>query len=290
MTELPVVDLAASSAADAIDRACRDVGFFVLRGHGLTDDDGMALLDAARKVLATPASQIETMLAADDPNFRGFEIAGQRLAFEIGREAEVGRRLVGPNQWPECDEAARATVEAHFSRCTDICDQLLALLVESRRLGPAFETADVFGGPAHLRLWRYPEGHIDLPSHADHGFLTLLIAPDAGLEIQMGDGSFVAAPSAGGAEVLVNVARLLAHCSAGEYLPAVHRVRSASPNERYSAAFFYAPADHLRIAPPADESAEPRTVGDYIDWGYTWQHRVNAGETVADATDGAIDR
>jgi isopenicillin N synthase-like dioxygenase len=34
---IPTVDLTQPDAAQAIDRACRDAGFFYLRGHGLPD-------------------------------------------------------------------------------------------------------------------------------------------------------------------------------------------------------------------------------------------------------------
>jgi len=287
---LPVVDLADSGAVDELDRACREVGFFRLVGHGLTDDDGALLIEASRELLATPSAEIDTMLVADDTNFRGFEVAGERLAFEIGREgSEDGRHLVGPNRWPECGPVAKSTIEVHYDAFTVIGNRILSLLIEARRLGPELDDRTVTGGPAHLRLWRYPPGHIELPAHADHGFLTLLIAPEAGLEVQSPDGSFFAAPPVGGEELLVNVARLLAHASGDAYLPAVHRVRSNSAVERFSAPFFYAPADDLLIAPPADTSDQAQSVGDYIHWGYTWQHRVNAGASVEDATDGALE-
>ena len=288
--DIPLVDLSDADAVDAIDTACCEVGFFRLVGHGLCDDDGASLIDAARQILAMTASQIDMMLVADDPNFRGFETAGERLAFEIGREGlSEGRQLYGPNRWPECDSSTRSTIERHYDRCTSIGDRLLALLIQAGRLGPEVEGREVTGGPAHLRLWRYPRGHIDLPPHADHGFLTLLVAPEVGLEVQAADGSFFSAPPAGGEELLVNVARLLAYASGDAYLPAVHRVRSDSDVERFSAPFFHAPADDLPRAPPADGSGEPRSVGDYIHWGYTWQHRVNAGASVSDATRGALE-
>lgn len=289
--EIPVVDLRAADVVDRLDRACREVGFLALVGHGLDDADGARVIDAARTVLSVGAGVVDRLLVDADPNFRGYERAEGRLAFEIGREqATAASSLCGPNRWPEVEgiDAARAVLETHFGACSSVAERITTQLVAAGHL-PGLAGRDHRGGPAHLRVWRYPPGRIDLPAHADHGFLTLLVAPEPGLEVMGPDGRFHGAPRAGGSLVLVNVGRLLAHASAGRYRATVHRVRSDVGAERYSAPFFHAPRDDLQIAPPREGDRAPRTVGAYVEWGYSWQRRVNAGDSVADATDGLVE-
>jgi isopenicillin N synthase-like dioxygenase len=287
---LPVVDLSAppALAARTLDEACAQVGFVALTGHGLTDSDGSEVVAAARELFDVELEEKRRLDLSRDVNFRGYEFAGEREAFEIGRESpNDGRILCGPNRWAESVRPpARAIIEEYYRRCTQVADQLVELLLLEGGLGPEWDEGAAADGIGHLRLWRYPPGQVDLPAHADHGFFTLLLAPEPGLEIQASDGTFFPAPLAAGELLVVNVGRLLSYVSGGRYLATVHRVRSTANTPRISVPFFHAPNDALRVAPPAAGQKRRRTVGEYIHWGYTWQREVNVGASVEDATDG----
>ena len=51
-SEMAVVDISAPDAPDAIDRACRAMGFFALGGHGIDGARRERLLAAARELFA----------------------------------------------------------------------------------------------------------------------------------------------------------------------------------------------------------------------------------------------
>lgn len=62
MSRVPLVDLSGSfepgsrrdEAVDAIGRACEDVGFLVITGHGVDDGVAQRIDDASRRFLALP--------------------------------------------------------------------------------------------------------------------------------------------------------------------------------------------------------------------------------------------
>ncbi len=284
MSTVVEVDVSSPSFVADLDRAWQTSGFVSLRGHGLDDAEGRSIIEATKQLFAVPHTTKRRLDVARDRNHRGYELLDGRQAFEIGRtKPDDGRGLCGPNRWPDSGVTpeARRLIDDYFDHCRVVCSQISEALVGV----PSAPPNDV----AHLRAWCYQPGAIELPPHADHGFLTLLPAPTAGLEIRDGSGRFEPAPPASGSALLMNVGRLLHHVSNGRYQPTVHRVRSSSAVARHSLAFFYAPNDDLRIGPPLGANRDSSTVGEYIAWGYSWQGAVNAGGDVPSASDDAVD-
>src|SRR5918998_3028684 len=309
---LPLIDIGAlrvasspegrADVAEAIDAACRDVGFFQVTGHGV-EPGRLAELDRlAREYFAQPAPVKERIsMARGGPAWRGwFPLGGEltdgrpdaKEGIYFGAElpsdhphVAAGRPLHGPNLFPVEPSGLRPAVLDWMDAMAD----LGALLLRAIALGLGLESdwfaTTVTADPTLLfRIFHYPpadEQGWGVAEHTDYGLLTILAqdrhgglegrGPDGGIEVP-------AAPD----EFVVNLGDMLERMTAGRYRSTPHRVRNTSGRARLSFPFFLdpswdavCPALPLADAPPRDDDnvtrwdgADPRgwhgTYGDYL--------------------------
>jgi len=291
---IPVVDLAASRAADAIGRACRDTGFFYVANHGVPQ----ALIDAqfehARRFFALPLDRKLAIHMKKSAATAGYEpIEGQVLdsqdasaekappdlkeSFYCGMElpddhpwAKRRMRSFGHNQWP--DEGGnmrgfRSQTLRYQEAMRSLGDRVLAQLALSLELPQEF-FAPFYEMPSiTLRLLCYPPhprharaNQLGAGAHTDWGGITLL-AQDGlgGLEVRNVEGEWIRARPVEGTFV-VNLGDLMQRWTNNVYRSNMHRVRNnSSTRERYSIPFFYGPGPDARIEclPSCTDDAHP---------------------------------
>jgi isopenicillin N synthase-like dioxygenase len=79
MNDLPFIDVAAVNAGDvaALGRACREIGFFYVTGHGIPTDRVFA---AAHAFFALPIAEKQQLSIKRSPHNRGYVgLGGERL-------------------------------------------------------------------------------------------------------------------------------------------------------------------------------------------------------------------
>ncbi|MFD4412259.1 isopenicillin N synthase family dioxygenase [Streptomyces sp. NPDC058466] len=280
--QLPIIDLSAADRGPQarallhaqLHSAAHDVGFFQLVGHGVTDAETGALLQAMHRFFALPEADRLAIDNVNSPHFRGYTRTGDELTggsrdwrdqLDIGAERAArvpgpGEPaywwLEGPNQWPDALPELRAAALAWIDRLSSVAARLLReLLVAIGAPGDFYEP--VFGERAHphLKLVRYPGSAGDgadqgVGAHKDYGFLTLLLQDQVGgLQVQREDGLFHDVPPLPGAFV-VNLGELLEVATNGYLIATNHRVVSpAGATERFSVPFFYNPRLDARVEP-----------------------------------------
>ncbi|MEU8977736.1 isopenicillin N synthase family dioxygenase [Streptomyces sp. NPDC058251] len=280
--QLPIIDLSAADRGPQarallhaqLHSAAHDVGFFQLVGHGVTDAETGALLQAMHRFFALPEADRLAIDNVNSPHFRGYTRTGDELTggsrdwrdqLDIGAERAArvpgpGEPaywwLEGPNQWPDALPELRAAALAWIDRLSSVAARLLReLLVAIGAPGDFYEP--VFGERAHphLKLVRYPGSADDgadqgVGAHKDYGFLTLLLQDQVGgLQVQREDGLFHDVPPLPGAFV-VNLGELLEVATNGYLIATNHRVVSpAGATERFSVPFFYNPRLDARVEP-----------------------------------------
>lgn len=246
----------------------RDVGFFYLTGHGISQQTQQEVLALGREFFALPLAEKTQVQMLNSPHFRGYtRLNGeltrgqpdQREQFDIMREdAVIGlptsnalwRRLVGPNQWPAALPALKPTLLAFQQQLTDVTVTLLRAMLEALEL-PAdaldHTIAGLHGheGPyQHMKIIRYPAAAANtskqgVGAHKDPGYLTLVLQDQqAGLEVETAEGWILAEPVP--SAFVVNIGELLEMASNGYLKATTHRVTSPQTQDRYSAAFFMA--------------------------------------------------
>lgn len=279
MSRLPVVDLTqlhanSTTRIDALAelaRICRDVGFFYLTGHGLSQAELDAMLALGRDFFALPDSEKRAIQMRHSPHFRGYSgIAAeltrgrpdQREQFDIMREepAPVTRHapwqgLIGPNQWPVAMPQLKPTLLAFQQQLSELAQNLLTHLLASLQLpSDALATTYQAGPYLHTKLLRYPvvpkplepnsatqnaSPRQGVGAHKDPGYLTFVLGDnEAGLEVETDAGWLLVEPLPGA--LVVNIGELLELATDGYLKATTHRVTSPGARDRYSLAFFMA--------------------------------------------------
>jgi isopenicillin N synthase-like dioxygenase len=268
MQELPTLDLRRFAGPERaaflaeLRRTAREIGFFYVTGHGVTETLPGAVLDASRRFFALPETEKLKVEMVHSPHFRGynrpgweltrgrpdwreqFDLAAERPALPRDGGLPVWSRLQGPNQWPDALPDFRAVMLRWQDEATAL----------SIRLTQAFAAAleqpeDVFA-PIYddlpnqrIKIIRYPGRDQDeetqgVGAHKDSGFVTILLQDQArGLQVETPDGWIEAPPKPG--TFVINIGELLEMASNGYLKATMHRVVSPpAGQERLSVAFF----------------------------------------------------
>jgi isopenicillin N synthase-like dioxygenase len=295
---VPVIDVAplvgngtgddVRAVAKAIDDACRDLGFFVISGHGIEPGLQRDLDDAAREFFALPD---ETKAAIAMPRaglaWRGwFPVGGeltssrpdQKEGIYFGQEHDAGdprvreqRPLHGANLFPEQPARLRQLVLAYLDALTALGQQLLEGVALGLGLPRDWFRVHLTADPVVLfRIFHYPPSppatdDWGVGEHTDYGLLTLLGQDgNAGLQVRTARGWVDVPPDAD--TFVCNIGDMLERVTGGRYRSTPHRVRNSSGAERLSYPFFLDPSwdavvDRMPIVdrpPENDEAAAQR--------------------------------
>ena len=295
---VPVIDIAdieTPAAAEAIDRACREWGFFQVTGHGIDRQLIVELFAVAREFFAQPRNvKREILRSADNPwGFFDEELTKNtrdwKEVFDYG--PADGGRLVP--RWPEQPPRFEPVVLAYYRACEYLAHRLLAII--SRNLGMPKDYLSEGFADAHtsfMRLNYYPKcppTEVPRPArlygvnqHSDAGALTLLLQDhQPGLEVCKDGEWYLVEPRADA--LVINIGDMIQVWSNDRYKAALHRVTTNAENDRYSVPYFFNPSYETDYAPlPSTiDSKNParywpinwrefrslRAAGDYADYG-----------------------
>jgi isopenicillin N synthase-like dioxygenase len=271
---VPQVDLGDPGAAAAIDRACRDVGFFAVVGHGV-DLDGLDRLDAAARAFFEQPAEVKAAfaMATAGKAWRGwFPLGGELtsgvpdrkegLYFGAEGDEHDPRPLHGPNQFPV---GLREPVLAWMAAMTELGQHLLGLLAAGLGLEQGWFRQWLTADPVTLfRIFHYPPqpsgaAGWGVAEHTDYGLLTILAQDGTGgLEVRAADGTWLDVPP-DRAALVCNLGDMLEKLTAGRYRSTPHRVRNRTDRGRLSFPFFLDPSWDATVPPLAlgDEAGPP---------------------------------
>lgn len=289
-TNLPVIDLGHDDRApEQIREACRSVGFFYVRNHGVTPETIRNAQEAAAAFFAQPAEAKEQVRAVEHRGYiamgaaqmEGAKHPDVKESFVVGREPDVdeaGLPMRGVNRWPDHPDAFHPAIQQYLDSVATAGDRVLELLARSLDLDPAFFKARYQRPLMRTNIIRYPPqqrspedtDEFGVAAHTDFGCLTLLWQDETGgLEVRNpSTGEWMTATPIPGTFV-VNIGDLMERWSNGRFSSTLHRVINRSGGERYAMATFFDPdfnavADPRDLLPEEEARYEPVGVGDYI--------------------------
>lgn len=290
--------------AQAIHRACREIGFFYIANHNVPDTVCSDAFANSQRFFSLPEKDKLKLDMRASPANAGYEpIGGQQLdsqdasaeksppdlkeSFYIGLDLpdehrwSVGRiRNYGHNQWPDSLPGFRDSMLRYYTSVRTLGDRVLAMLALSLGLADNWFAPHFQMPSSTLRLIHYPPqpddpafNQIGAGAHTDWGGVTILAQDDmGGLEVQNIAGEWIAAPPIPNTFV-INLGDLMARWTNGIYSSNMHRViNNRNPGkDRYSIAFFHGPRPDVKIAPVPgsvdDERAQlfpPCTAADHM--------------------------
>ncbi|HET7387146.1 MAG TPA: 2-oxoglutarate and iron-dependent oxygenase domain-containing protein [Nocardioidaceae bacterium] len=281
---VPVVDIGAyvdegreeerSRVAEAFDRACREVGFVQVFGHGVPEQTIAGLANAMDALFDQPLETKQAYRTPPEVN-RGYtppkseslslslgvEQASRMNdffeAFNVGVPASTYPSLTLPeehypdNVWPRQPEGFAEAVGAYFTEAARVAETLTDVAADALSLPHGFfdEYTDHSCDVLRMNNYALPPGRLELDGdltgmgeHTDYGIVTVLWADDApGLQVLGTDNLWHDVSPLPGA-LLVNLGDLTARWTNERWMSTMHRVKPPIVNgtirRRRSAAYF----------------------------------------------------
>ena len=287
LSAIPLIDLGPYFAggladkrrvAEAINRACEHIGFFLITGHGVDS----ALCERARRVSRAffdlPVEErLRIRQRADDKANRGYEPLGTEvLSATIGRltppdlkeslsfgplevpadpacHTEAAAPHYAANIWPRHPAAFQPIIEDYIRAMARLGRDLHRLAALAFDLPEDHFEDKLDNGFSILRALNYPEQE-DEPAeeqlrageHSDYDNLTICLIEDkpGGLQARSPDGTWIDEPAVAGAFV-VNIGDLMMRWTNDRWRSTRHRVvnppRTRGGSRRQSFCYFVEP-------------------------------------------------
>ena len=293
------------AVAEQIDRACREVGFFTITGHGVRDGL-LAELDAASRAFFSLPESRKAAVAMEHGGaaWRGwFPVGGEltsgrpdrKEGLYIGAELApthpavlAGTPLHGPNLLPSEPPDLAPLVLEWVDTMTALAHRVMRGVALGLGMPLTWFEDTLTADPTVLfRIFHYPPTTADddgwgVGEHTDYGLLTLLAQDDCGgLQVHSRSG-WIEVPAE--PDVLVcNIGDMLDRLTAGRYRSTPHRVRNTSGRGRLSFPFFFDPSWSATVptlplegSPPSDDRHHRWDGASVHDWTGTYGDYLTA--------------
>ncbi|XWS45231.1 hypothetical protein CRYUN_Cryun15aG0118400 [Craigia yunnanensis] len=257
-------DLGVGEVVKQLDQACRETGFFYVKGHGVPESLMKEVRSMTHKFFSLPYEEKLKIKMTPAAGYRGYEKLKENITkglpdlleavdfykeIKKGTYGKFGEIMAGYNQWPQDFPNFKTMMEEYFSLCTDLSRKIMrgiALALggtpdefEGKRGGDAFWMVRLNGYPG-LSLPDDQENEIGCGIHTDYGLLSLINQDDdiTALEVRNLSGEWIPATPIPGTFVC-NIGDMLKIWSNGLYEATLHRVINNSPKYRVSVGYFY---------------------------------------------------
>lgn len=288
MNDIPVIDIAPflagtpegiAEVGEQMNRACTEIGFFQIVGHGVPDEQIQRVYDVAKAFFArTDDEKADAAQPAPD-QVRGWSAVGKEgLSYSLDEEApgdlkekmdmgpfdidrsdpyftgdDAGPHFA-PNVWPSEPEGMQDTWEEYFATMSELARQLMRIFAVGLELPIDFFEDKIDRHISMFRALNYPSqeeeplpGQLRAGAHSDYGSLTIVRQEDrpGGLQVQTKSGEWADVPALPGAFV-VNIGDLMAEWTNDRWVSTMHRVVNpprevAGDSQRISLVYFHQP-------------------------------------------------
>jgi isopenicillin N synthase-like dioxygenase len=285
---IPVIDIAPYfngrtadklRVAEQIGRACRDIGFYIILGHGVPEELVDAVDRNAREFFDLPVEEKMKLHAGKDTGTCGYAAMGERSfaytrgeksppdlheSFQVSKldadlsdcyfQTPIAKKLVPPNQWPQGHPQMRVVLTDYYRKMAMLARDLLRLSALALDLPETYFDGKVDRHISRLSLKLYPQqeakplpGQLRAGAHTDYGTVTILRPGDCvgGLQIADASGNWHDAPVIP-RSFIINQGDMMARWTNDRWLSTLHRVvnppeEARGGNRRLSIVFFHTP-------------------------------------------------
>jgi len=257
---LPVIDLGRGrdEVRRAIVDACRDIGFFQVVNHGVSEPAMRDMEAVCEEFFKLPAADKMAYYSEDTcmPNrvFSGDMYGDKgywRDCLRLACSIPVGDTS---KDWPDKPRRLREVAENFAVQTRGVGMELLRLLCEGLELRPDYFEGDITGGGLAIKVNHYPPSPdpsltLGMRPHHDKNLITLLLAGSVpGLEVAY-KGEWISVEPVAPDALSVNFGLLLEVVTNGRLKSVEHRVVNNSALARTSVAVFILPVAGSLIGP-----------------------------------------
>lgn len=287
--EVPVIDIApyreggpmaGKKVIDDIDQACREVGFLVIKGHGVD-----------RQIVENAFRAGYDFFDLHDDEKRKISVATGRGYSAVGKQALARSRdektppdlferfsmgpvdfpdddyhraradsFFAPNRWPKSPSQFRQAFETYYRAVEKLAATLMQIFAHALDLPSDYFDDKIDKHISDLCINHYPPqsvaplpGQLRAGAHTDYGSLTIVAPNDApgGLQVRSKSGDWVDVPWVKDA-FIINIGDLMAQWTNDRWVSTMHRVvnpprREATDTRRMSIILFHQPNDDTVI-------------------------------------------
>lgn len=288
LLDVPIIDFGPFRTGDTedrhtvakhIDQACRDIGFLVIRGHGIQP----ALIDRTREVSRQffdlpGAEKLKVARPAPDVSRGYVGLAGESIGRSRDSSATAGDlnesmmigpidepepayatapsagRHFAPNLWPQRPAEFKQVWSAYYAAMSELAADLMRSFALALGQDESYFDATIDRHISRLRVRNYPAtettpepGQIRAGAHSDYGSLTILATEDVpgGLQVCNAENEWRDVPIVPDC-FIINIGDLMARWTNDRWVSTLHRVvnppaGSGSNSRRQSLIFFHNP-------------------------------------------------
>lgn len=298
---IPVIDLTGPGTeardreiADEIRKACEEIGFFMVSGHGVSADLIARTRETAKAFFALPLDEKMKVRQPENLASRGYAWPKNRglghssglktppdiqESYALGPNEPVPAHLKGtaaedafflPNYFPETPAELGPQLTAYYAEMEKLADRILGYFALGLGLERDHFAEMLDHHTSTMRVIHYPpiageveDGQLRAGEHTDYGTLTIVRGDDVpgGLQVRTLAGEWVDVHPPEGAFVC-NIGDLMRRWTNDRWLSNLHRV--AVPPEEYrdtariSLVFFHNPNADAVIRCITDGTESPK--------------------------------
>ncbi|CAI0406167.1 unnamed protein product [Linum tenue] len=270
-------DPGVAQVVEQLDRACREAGFFYVKGHGVPDPLVKEVRSIARKFFHLPYEEKLKIKMTPEAGYRGYQRLGENITKGVpdlheaidcyteikpGRYGALGKPMEGPNQWPQYPPNYKELMEEYISLCSELSRKIMRGIglalggspseFEGDRAGEAFWVTRIIGYPGvpDANGDNKTDNDVGCGAHTDYGLVTLVNQDDdiTALQVRNLSGEWISAPPIPGTFVC-NIGDMLKIWSNGLYESTLHRVVNSNAKFRVCVAYFYEPNYDAAVEP-----------------------------------------
>jgi isopenicillin N synthase-like dioxygenase len=285
---VPVIDIspyftgkpeAKQEVADQIGVACREIGFYIIVGHGVPPDLTDRVDRVSREFFDLPVDEKMKLHIGKEAASVGYSALGDRsLAYTRGKKSPPdlsesfqiskvdadlndayfqtpeAKSLVPPNRWPESQPEMKEVFTQYYKQMGDLARDLLRLSALALDLPEKYFDSRIDRHIGRLSVRLYPEqkvkplpGQLRAGAHTDYGTVTILRPGDSigGLQVADPNGHWHTVQVIPNSFV-INQGDLMARWTNDRWMSTLHRVanppeEALGGNRRLSIVFFHHP-------------------------------------------------
>lgn len=260
-----------------LDKACRQIGFFYVKGHGIPIPLFNEVRDMSHKFFELPHEEKLKIKISTATGYRGYQEVGENFTngvrdmqeaidcyreYKQGMYGKMGKQMEGSNLWPSDPQHFKLVMEEYIGLCTKLSKTIMrGIALALTGTANALE-GDIAGDPFwSIRMNGYPgilnadglnmtKNNVGSGIHTDYGILTLLNQDEniEALQVKNRFGEWIWAPPIPGT-FMCNIGDMLKILSNGLYESTPHQVINMTPNYRVSVVYFYEPNYDSTIQP-----------------------------------------